>query len=268
MALTGVLLLLGAGAAGLAAAGRLHLGAPAPTQEAGEKTAAEPPAEGRYRIEAAEGVRQLLLRSGRLGFLGEPRVEEAWAFHFAGGFLECQLETDHQGKSVSAGPIPDDWPGMLRRDEVLRASTSPLVRREGQVVVTRVRPAQPAVAELAPYFPHLGGLLVRGPAGPLHQLATLHLETAQQGTFRVFLSAGPPQDSNHGRFNLWTEQVILLREPFIRREPSLEPSTTGGGKDLPAGRPVVLLDRQMGYSRLRLKARFLSDDEVAELRKK
>jgi hypothetical protein len=59
-----------------------------------------------------------------------------------------------------------------------------------------------------------------------------------------------------------------MRTSVLRREPGQEEYHAGGGKDLPPGRDTTILDRQVGRSRLRLKARFLGDDEVRRLMKK
>ena len=121
---------------------------------------------------------------------------------------------------------------------------------------------------LAPYFPHLGGLFVASPAGPLQQLAMLHLEVRHRRIYRIFLTVGPPKDVGAGRFNSWSEQIFLLRQPFIAPLTDPDEVYAGGGKDLTPGRDITLLDGPHGFSRLRLKARFLGDGEVVSLAKK
>ena len=56
---------------------------------------------------------------------------------------------------------------------------------------------------------------------------------------------------------LWAARFFKTR--------SLAAQAIGGGKDLEAGKEVTLLDRQRGFTRIRLKARFLTDAEAKEL---
>src|SRR5262249_7571476 len=80
--------------AGLALAGRLHLGrrsaAPAPLAAATAQPAAAAKGEGgRYQIEPVHDMRRLIELAGGDGFFGE-LIDEAWVFHYKGGFLECK----------------------------------------------------------------------------------------------------------------------------------------------------------------------------------
>jgi hypothetical protein len=210
-------------------------------------------------------MRQLLLRSGKLGFLGE-RVDDVRVYQFSGGYLECNLEIESGGKFFSAGAVPEDWPAMLRRDESLKAALPDAVVREGVLVVAALQPRLTVVSALSPYFPHLGGMFGSGPAGPLHQLTSLHLEAWHPRPYRIFISVGP-RGSNHGRFNLWSEHVLLIRQPIVPRPEDEEKPDEVIEENLSPGSKITLLDRRRGNSRLRLRARFLADREVEKLAK-
>jgi hypothetical protein len=177
------------------------------------------------------------------------------------------VETDHEGKPISPGPTPSNWAALFAQDEDLAAGKPEALEREGYVILAALRPENPFNA-LVPYFPHLGGLFVSGPAGPLHQVASLHQEAWHHIRYRIFVTIGRDKKSDGARFNLWSEQVMLMRTSILRREPGQEEYHAGGGKDLAPGRDITILDRQVGRSRLRLKARFLGDDEVRQRMKK
>jgi hypothetical protein len=56
-----------------------------------------------------------------------------------------------------------------------------------------------------------------------------------------------------------------IRSPLALKNPAIEDVFIGDGKDFTPSTERVILDRQRGYSRIRLKARFLGDGEVREL---
>jgi hypothetical protein len=267
LALTILLLVALMAFGGLAAAGRLHFGLPRGGGGDGSPGAVDKPDKGtggRYQIEAAEDTRQLLNRLGDLGFLGQP-ILETWVFRYTGGYLECRLESEHDGQVVSAGVMPNDMPGILRRNEAIRQGRGDAFLRQGYIVVAAMQPVLDGSQALAPYRLSLGGLFVRGPAGPLHPLINLHMETRQPRRFRLFLSIDPPPGGPGGKLHLWAEQEFQLRVPFVRPDPDLEDYQVAGGRKLTAGRDITLLDRKHGISRLRLRARFLPDGEVRDL---
>jgi hypothetical protein len=262
---------------GLALAGRLHLGrnvtpasprAAVAPEKAPDKAAARTARTegGRYQIKPVEDMRRLFELAGSGGFLGE-QFDEAWVFQYTGGFLECKLETDHDGKAITPGPLPSKWGELFAQDEELPTGKPEALRREGHLILAALRPQLP-INQLAPYFPHLGGMFVCGPAGPLHQLVSLHLEAWHRIRYRLFLTVARDGANQGARFNLWSEQVMIMRTGILPRDPSQEEYHAEGGKDLSPGADVTILDRQVGRSRLRVKARFLGDDEVRSAMKK
>ncbi|MFO0929009.1 MAG: hypothetical protein U0736_18640 [Gemmataceae bacterium] len=226
-----------------------------------EKPAADKPA-GRYQIEQVEEDRELVQLIGKLGLFGEA-VHEAWVFRYQGGFLEARLETDYEGKPTVGELVPEDWKGLLARDESLKSGNTNAFRKRGYIILAAMKRLT-LVQALAPYQAHLGGLMAAAPVSPLHALVPLHLEVKQQRAYRLFLSASPPPKVPGTGFNSWEEQLLMLQGPFISQAPNEEDFHVGGGKDLTPGKELTLLDRQRGYSRIRLKVRFLGDGEVSK----
>ena len=161
--------------------------------------------------------------------------------------------------------VPENWKLVLRREEAHKKDPNASLNRTGTILVSATRPSVSLSEALAPYQVHLGGFMAFGSLGAINVLPTLFLEVHQPRLYRIFLSAAPPSDVSGGGFNLWDEQSIRIRSPLIARDPSTEKANTGGGKDLKPGKDILLLDRERGYSSLRLKVRFLGDGEVRDL---
>lgn len=262
LALTGLLLVALIALGGLLAAGRGPAARPSERPDAPEKKTATKPG-GRYQIEPAPDMRHLIGQAGNLGFFGE-HTQEVWVYRYQGGLLECSLEAETLGQTARGQTIPENWQRLLDGDESLRGPKASL-RKEGYVLVAAMRPVMPVHEALVPYHVHLGGLFVSGPAGVLHQLTTVHLDSLHLRLYRVLLNAGPPQGPG---FNVWTGQLVPVRLPLVPRDPAEEEFHAGGGKDLTPEEDVTILERQRGLSRVRVRARFLSDAKAGELLKK
>src|SRR5262249_26594727 len=162
-------------------------------------------------------------------------------------------------------PLPNNWASLLSQDEGVREDKASSFEKQGYVVLAAV-PATITLADAEEkYRSHLLGVLAGAPHGPLHTLAPLHFDVLHARPYRLFLSSGPmPKDLGAG-FNVWCENGLLVREALVPRAPSEEGFHVGGGTNLKPGQDVLLLDRQRGFSRVRLKARFLGDGEVRDL---
>jgi hypothetical protein len=222
---------------------------------------------GRYQIETQEDIRGLLGRAGPLGFFGEP-IAEAWAYRYKGGYVQCHLEVETHGKTAVGPPIPDKWENVLATDPAVKEGNPEAMDKEGYIVLTAMRPVIPVNEALEPYYPHLGGLFVSGPAGPLHQLTNASVESSHWRFYRILLTAGAPKGSTGPGFNTYTTHNFNARQPLVARDPAEEPVNIGSGKDLIAGKDITLLECQRGHTKIRLKARFLTDDEVKEIASK
>jgi hypothetical protein len=267
--LTGLLLAGVLVVAGMAAAGRVHFGKPGPIPSPGP--GAEParwaegnPKTGRYQIEKVDDMRQVLEGAGKLRFFGE-HLLEAWVFKYRGGYLQCHLETEINGRPAIGEPLPNNWTSLLTQDDGVREGRASAFDKHGYIVMAAV-PATITLADAEEkYRPHLLGLLAGAPYGPLHALAPLHFDVAHVRPYRLFVSAGPAPTELGAGFNVWCENGLLVREAIVGRGLAEEEVHVGGGVDLTPGKDILLLDRKRGYSRVRLKARFLGDGEVREM---
>ena len=265
LALTLLLVVAAAGVAGLASAGKVKFGEAGKSVAPEDGTKTEDEADGgRYQIEQVNDARDFLNRAGKNDFFGTTLVD-AWVFKYKGGMLEVKLETDFDGETFTAGTVPDDWKLTLHREESHKKDPNASLNRTGYLLVCATRPSVSLSEALSPYHVHIGGLMAFGSLGPINLLPTLFLEVHQPRLYRIFLSAAPPSDVSAGGFNRWDEQSIRIRSPLVARDPATEKATIGGGKDLKPNKEVLLLDRERGYSSLRLKARFLGDGEVRDL---
>lgn len=265
LALTAALLLAVTGVAVLAGTGRLRYAAgvaAAPTPATSDGPPAPPLKQGRYRIEPIEDARRLLETIGPGGALGL-EYHHAWVFRYKGGLLECRLESDLDGATVSSTPLPSNWPARLRRDDRLSLDAAASFRTEGYILATTRKPHVPYELDPLSYTAHLGGLFGAGPAGPLHQLATLHLEARSPQVVRLFVSVNPPAEGQGVGFNAFRDDLLMVRFPLVPAAPPAETQRLGQGTDLGAGQDVLLLDWRRGPATARLVARFLPDAEVA-----
>jgi hypothetical protein len=260
LALTGILIVAAVSIAGLAVAGRVKFGeAVAPGE--GAKAKADG---GRYRIQQVDEGRKILNCLGKSDFFETPLVD-SWVFEFSGGRVEAKIETDFEGKVETPGMIPHNWKQFLLRDESLKRDPLASLDRSGYIIISAIRPA-PSLDELfTPYHGHLGGIMAFGPLGPLHVIPTLFVEVNQPRLYRLLIGTNQEADAPEGEFLVSSVQSIRIRSPLIALDPATEKGQVGGGVDLKPGTEELLLDRQRGYSRIRLKARFLGDGEVREL---
>lgn len=259
LALTLILVVAAAGIAGLAGTGRVQFG-PKPVAADDSKSKNE---EGRYQIEKVDAARKVLDVAGKTPYFQTPLLE-SWVFEYKGGLLETKIETDFQGEPESPGVVPLDWKSLLRRDESqVREPWAP-VDRTGYIILSEIR-SPPLADELAPYYAHLGGFLAFGSLGPLHVMPSLLLDVQQSLQYRVLVSTNRNADAPDGEFTVSALQSIRFRSPIIPKDPATEKVQVGGGKDLEPGKDELLLDRQRGHSRIRLKARFLGDEEARDL---
>jgi hypothetical protein len=258
---------------GLAVAGRVQLGrSGAAASKPGKAAArAEQPSEtrktekeGRYQIEAMDDARAVLGEVGKLGVLGEERVHEAWVFRYRGGFVECKLEPEFFGKPFSSGPVPDDWKRFLPEDEALKHGRVEALIKEGYIVLLSMVSMLSVPQALEPLHAHLGAAFTVGPAGPLHALVPYYHEVWRRREYRLLLSVGPPKGKLGVGFNLWTGDRVLVRTHLINDDPHNDPVQTGGGKDLEPGKELTILERARGLTKIRLKARFLPDQEAID----
>jgi hypothetical protein len=265
----------------LAAAGRVHFGRlprpaapegnaakPAETASKGKekdtpKSKSDDQPAGRYQIEVVDDARFVIGEAGKLGVLGQP-IREAWVFRYRGGFAECKLETDFDGKTHSTGTVPEEWSRFLTQDDEIRQGKPEAVRKEGYILLLSMSEMESVPDALKPLHAHLGALFTVGPAGPLHTLVPFYREVWRKREYRLFLSAGPPRGQTGQGFNLWTGDLLMVRSHFLEDEAFNDPARTIGGKDLEPGKDLVILDCSRGLSKIRLKARFLTDQEVCE----
>ena len=268
--LTGLLLASALAVGGLAAAGRVHFGKPEQAPQAESK--AEFPKEvrerpstgGRYQIEKVDDMRQMLEGAGKLRFFGE-HLLEAWVFKYRGGYLQCHLETEIDGKPALGEPLPNNWSSLLAQDEGVREDRAADFDKHGYIVLAAVPATITLTDAEEKYRPHILGLFGAAPFGPLHALAPLQFDVAHVRPYRLFVSAGPAPKELGAGFNVWCENGLLVREAIVGRSLAEEEVHVGGGVDLAPGKDILLLDRKRGYSRVRLKARFLGDGEVREV---
>lgn len=265
-----VLLVAVLSVAGLALAGRTYFAPPAKTttpatpekKETQPATADERPA-GRYRIEKMDEARDLIERTGKLRFF-DGGLQDVWVFRYSGGYLQVQLDAEFAGAVATSGPMPEDWKPILTDDRaVSEQRVAPL--KSGYIVLAAMQPLMTVEQALVPYHPHLGCLLSAGTAGPLHALPALHLDVHLRRPYRLFLSASPPDKAASGGFNLWENQELPIVTRLVPRPRDEEEYHIGGGKDLKPEQDVLLVERQRGSSRIRLKARFLGEGKMQAL---
>jgi hypothetical protein len=248
---------------GLFAFGVFRVGGPSAQPANDGQTAKKDDAGGRYRIEPADDIRGLLGKAGGLGFLGD-RATEAWVFKYSGGFVECGLEAETFGQSSRGATMPDNWARVLASDDAVQAGDPEAFRKEGYIVVAAMAPVMSMDEAMESYYPHLGGLFGVGPAGPLNQLTTAHLDSSHWRFYRILITSSAPSGMVGAGHNLWTAHQVNVRLPLLPRDLASEEEAVGGGKDLEAGKEVTLIDRHRGLTRIRVKARFLPDPEVRE----
>ena len=268
LALTAILFLAAVSIAGLAAAGRVQFGgAVKPVAPEVADARPKPKAmaeEGRYQIEKVEDFHEIIDRAGK-GFF-DTEMYDTWVFKYKGGLVETTLEAELGGETVKIAAVPENWKlAMPTRKPEANAAEPPL-NYTGYIIVSAVRPAVTVEEALAPYHAHLGALMAFGPGGPLDVLSALFLEVRQFRPYRIFVSANPPPDAAGRGFNvLDQDRAILVGTPLVIKNPTLEEAVFGGGKNLQPGKKEIILDRQRGYTRIRLEARFLTDGEAREL---
>lgn len=263
LALTVILFAAAASIAGLAVAGRVKFGQPAKTGEAetDAKAKAEP---GRYQIEKVDDIHEILDRAGKRYF--DTEMYDTWVFKYKGGLIETTLEVDVAGQTVKVVTIPENWKDALKLQFSLAKDAEMPVNFTGYIIVSAVRSSVTVVEALEPYYAHLGATLAFGSSGPLHVLPAMFMEVRQFRPYRVFVSASPPADTTGQGFNILDqERLLLISTPLVIQNPALEDALLGGGKHLQAGKEELILDRQRGYSRIRVKARFVTDGEAREL---
>jgi hypothetical protein len=219
---------------------------------------------GRYRIEAVEDAEHAFTETGKVGFLGT-RSLEVRVFKYSGGYLECRLEGADAG-AQAVDVIPDDWKRLLAGDKALLQGEVDASAKEGYIVLAALNTPLPVDLAVRPYLPHLGGFCAAGHAGPLAVLPYVHLDCWLPREFRLFLSARPPRDKQGAAFRTWTQRYLRLRQPLIPGDRPPESAQVGGGTDLQPGETVTLLERSWGPNRVELKARFLTDDDLARLK--
>lgn len=270
---TGVLLLGYVGLIVLAASGQLHFGAKSTanaavdTPKSDDAPKDEKEKEGRYQIEIMDDARQVIAEAGkpRASVLGG-EFHEAWVFRYKGGFLECKLETDIDGKPFSSGVVPENWAGLLGADDDLKQGKAGALNKEGYIVLLGMTAAVSTDEALRPLHPHLGAMFTTGPAGPLHNLIPYFHEVWRRREYRLFLCASPPKGVTGRGFNFptWGHRM-LIRTHFASDDSGNEPAHTTGGKDLEVGKEITILERQRGLSTVRLKAKFLTDAQAKEI---
>jgi hypothetical protein len=271
LALTLALLAGLVGLAGLAAAGRIHVGRPAAAEPPKEAESPTSPPDagagggGRYRIEAMEEAGQAVHEAAQMELLGE-RTAGVWVYRYQGGYLACRLECRLGDERVTVGPVPRDWKEQLAREAASDASPEGALRQGFIVLAALDTPLTPAEL-VQPFLPHLGGLVQPPAAGVLSPLPLLAVPTRQPREFRLFLSAGPPRTRPGTGFRYQLKTHLPLHFPLLPT-PQPERAATGGGNDLEPGRDVGLLLQERGRNRIELKARFLTDAELARARGK
>ena len=258
-ALTTVLVVAAVSIAGLAVAGRVKFGAAVAPEETKPKGEG-----GRYRIHEVEAGRKILNCIGKTDFFETPLID-SWVFEYKGGLVAAKIETDFQGEVESPGTVPHDWKQFLRRDESLKRDPQASLERSGYIILSAIRPSLSLEEVFAPYHVHLGGFMASGPLGPFSVASILFVEASQPRLYRVLVSTNLSGDVPDGELIVSSLQSIRVRSPLIARDPAAEKGLIGGGKDLKPGVDELLLDRERGTSRIRLKARFLTDGEAREL---
>ena len=258
LAVTVILFVAAAGIGGLAIAGKVQFG-PKPVGDTSKSKV-----EGRYQIEKVDDVHELLDRAGKRFF--DTEMYDTWVFKYKGGLVETRLETDQGSETINVATFPHDWKVTLPLEKHLTKDSEVPVNFTGYIIVSAIRSYVTEVEALEPYHAHLGGIFAFGSLGPLNVVPSLFLEVKQPRPYRIFVSASPPSDVKGQGFNIMDrDRPILISTPLVIQNPALEEAFCGGGKDLKPGREEILLDRQRGYTRIRLKAKFLGDGEVREL---
>ncbi|MFM7148731.1 MAG: hypothetical protein ACKO23_02715 [Gemmataceae bacterium] len=276
LALTGLLGLIVLVGGVLAAMGKLRI-SPAgsaasqakngESSNAGKNGSSSTQEGGRYQIERVEEIQQSMEAAGKLDFFGSSVLQVA-VFKYSGGYLQCQVETDVDGKNEVSQAVPDNWNTLLSQDDGIAENVEGAFRKQGYIIFTTM-PSQLSVSEaLSSYHFQVTGMLSSGPQGPLAVLPWFNMEVVHKRPYRLFVSAGPMPKVTGTGFNDWAEYLLPIKGPFIPKSLAAEEFHVGGGKDLEPGKDIVLLDRRRGNSRVRLKARFLGDGEVREQAKK
>jgi hypothetical protein len=273
-ALTVLLLLTVGGFVALLCAGLLHVGLGGrkaeteATDKGDEKRADSKPAgkrksrEGRYRIVPLPDATAVLNNAGRVHLRGE-QESEAWAFRYTGGYLQCSIECEGGGERNLLGPLPTGWKHALQQDGKRPTHESVTPNAEGYIILAAVQPPIPIFQALQPYFPHMGRFFIPPQIGPLDMLPILPLEARENREYRLFLSAGPPRNKKGQTFRHVFSGVLPTLTSLVRSKTRF---VEKGGKDLPVGVDVVLLERFWGSNKLTLKARFLTEEEVKKQR--
>ena len=262
LALTLLLFAAAVSIAGLAVAGRVKFGQPAKHGEPEADPKSKPKAEeGRYQIEKVEDVHEIIDRAGKSFF--DTEMYDTWVFKYKGGLIETTLETDLGGETVKVMTLPESWKLALPPQKALAKDAERPVNFTGYIIISTARPG---VETLDPYYAHLAAMFAVGPGGPLDVLPALFLEVRQFRPYSIFISASPPPDVPGQGFNIVDRnRPLIISTPLVIKNPALEEAVIGGGKRLQPGKEEIILDRQRGNSRVRLKARFLTDGEAREL---
>jgi len=274
LALTAVLMVALLALGVLAAAGQLHFGKLTPADAATAEDPAAPkaeekekPKEGRYQIEMVDDSRAAVA----LSLTGlDVAAREVWVFRYKGGFVQCQLSSDSAPPEEKPGApvnVPPHWK-MLRGDKSLQTGKPEHVNREGYLVLigTSSRIEDDVIA----VQPTLGSVFAAaGPGGPLSSLVPYSREVWRRCGYLLFVSARPLPGREGLGFDyphVPSAHLLEVHSPFVDYDPPYyaEPTRIEAGKDLEAGKEITILERKRGYSTIRLQARFLTDEEVAE----
>lgn len=236
-----------------------------PKQEAATQVAAKTPADegGRYRIELMDDAHRLMEISAPSGFYGLP-MAATWVYKYSGGYLECQVETESEGKTTRSDIMPPGWRDILGREQptLSRAET---LGREGYIVLAAMPTDFPAESPVVPYLTPLGEMLTTGQAGVLHRLTALHLRPTHQRSFRLFLSSSPPKGLKGHPFTMVEQHNLPLTSALVPNpEGRFDKRQIGVGKDLSAGLWMRILEWERPEGTVRLKARFLTDVEAVQ----
>lgn len=269
-ALAGLLVTGALAVGGLTVASLFHFHKPAgakPPDKIADQTKSAPAPSGsaRYQIEKVDEICQMVEGAGKLGFFGQPPVLEAWVFKYQGGYLQCHLETDVDGRTEAGDVLPNNWSALLNQDEGLKDNKAVSFEKQGYVILTAIPTTVSLTEALGTYHLPFTGMLAGAPFGPFHALLPLQMEVTHRRPYRLYLSANPMPTKLGTGFNLWSENELPIRASIMPRPLSEDEVHVGGGKDLKPGQDILLLDRQRGSSRVRLKARFLGDGEVRNL---
>lgn len=247
------------------ASGRLSFGVAAAPTQAGQSARGEPlmDANNSYRMELAPEVSLLLDRSGHLGFWGDS-TQEVRAFRYEGGLLDCALEVETAGQTAQGTRIPEAWDNMFEHNPELSKASPAHRSKQGYVVLVTARPSAEQAQVLAPYQPHLGGFLASALGGPHAAAVALRQEVVQPRAYRIFVHAGPLTGSKGAGFNVWSAQVVQLRQPLLADPAPAKEFRLGGGKQLQPEQDFTVLEERHGTTTIRLKARFLSPSQIRE----